>query len=132
MKATIGHIIFNVKAFSESENFYDKLLIGMGFKIDHIDVGDFGKIKSYKQGEHNLWIRFDNNTKSEKFVRNVGLDHLAFKLKSKNEVDKIYKLVSKLDVDITHEPKRYPDYSDTYYAFYFRDPNGIPLEVYLQ
>jgi len=26
MKAIIGHIIFNVKAFNESELFYDKLL----------------------------------------------------------------------------------------------------------
>jgi catechol-2,3-dioxygenase len=132
MKAIIGHIIFNVKEFNESELFYDKLLNEMGFKIDYVSEGDFGKMKSYKQGEHNLYIRFDKNIKSEKFVRNVGLDHLAFELKNETEVDKIYELIKNLNVKITSEPKKYPEYTESYYACYFRDPNGIPLEVYLQ
>ena len=132
MKAIIGHIIFNVKQFNKSELFYDKLLTEMGFEIDHVDKGEYGKMKSYKQGEHNLWIRFDKNEESRQFIRNVGLDHLAFELNSKIEVDKVFKLIKTLDVKITRKPKKYPEYSESYYAFYFRDPNGIPLEVYLQ
>lgn len=132
MKGIIGHIILNVKDFDKSELFYDKLLTEIGFMIDHIDEGDFEKVKSYRQGEHNLWIRFDRQKESEKFVRNVGLDHIAFEMKSKPEVDKIYELIKKLNVKITREPKKYPEYTETYYAFYFRDPNGIPLEVYMQ
>jgi len=132
MKAIIGHIIFNVKEFNESELFYDKLLTAMGFEIDYVSEGDSGIMKSYKQGEHNLYIRFDRTKKSEEFVRNVGLDHLAFELNSETEVDKIYNLINKLNVKITREPKKYPEYTESYYAFYFRDPNGIPLEVYLQ
>ena len=132
MKGIIGHIFLNVKDFNESEFFYDKLLTLMGFEIDHVDEGDFGKLKSYKQGEHNIWIRFDRKKESEQFVRNVGLDHLAFELKSESEVDKTYEVVKKLNVKITREPRKYPEYSETYYAFFFRDPNGIPLEIYLQ
>ena len=132
MKAIIGHIIFNVKEFNESEIFYDKLLTEMGFEIEYVSEGEFAKMKSYKQGEHNLYIRFDQNIKSEKFVRNVGLDHLAFELNSESKVDKIFDLIKKLNVKITREPKKYPEYTESYYAFYFRDPNGIPLEVYLQ
>ena len=82
MKAIIGHIIFNVKEFNHSELFYDQLLTEMGFEIDHVDEGEFGNMKSYKQGEHNLWIRFDRKKDSEQFVRDVGLDHLAFELKN--------------------------------------------------
>ena len=89
-------------------------------------------MKSYKQGEHNLWIRFDRNKESEQFVRDVGLDHLAFGLDSETEVNRIYELIKKLNVKITCGSKKYPEYSETYYAFYFRDPNGIPLEIYLQ
>lgn len=132
MKAIIGHIILNVKDFNESELFYDKLLSEIGFEVDHVDKNDFVKMKSYKQGEHNLWIRYDQQKKSEKFVRNVGLDHLAFELKSKTEVDKVYRLIKELNGKITCEPKKYPEYTNTYYAFYFRDPNEIPLEIYLQ
>ena len=132
MKAIIGHIILNVKEFNESELFYDKILTEMGFEIEYVSEGDLGIMKSYKQGEHNLYIRFDRTRKSEEFVRNVGLDHLAFELNSETEVDKIYELIKKLNVKITREPKKYPEYTESYYAFYFRDPNGIPLEVYLQ
>lgn len=132
MKAIIGHLILNVKNFEQSELFYDKLLTEIGFKIDPVDEGDFGKMKSYKQGEHNLWIRFDSQKESKPFVRDTGLDHLAFQLKSESEVDKVYELFKKINAKITREPKKYPEYTDTYYAFYFRDPNGIPLEVYMQ
>ncbi len=132
MKAIIGHIILNVKYFSKSELFYDKFLTEIGFKIDHRNESEFKKMKSYKQGEHNLWIRFDGNKGSEKFVRNVGLDHLAFELNSETEVNDVYELVKKLNVKISRKPKKYSEYSETYYAFYFRDPNEIPLEVYIQ
>ncbi|MEL6822112.1 MAG: VOC family protein [Calditrichota bacterium] len=132
MKAIIGHIFLNVKEFNESELFYDQLMTELGFEIDHVDQGDFGKMKSYKQGDHNLWIRFDNHKQSEPFVRDVGLDHLAFELKTEAEVDQVFKRVKKLNVRITREPRKYPEYTETYYAFYFRDPNGIPLEVYRQ
>lgn len=132
MKAIIGHIILNVKDFSESEDFYDTLMSKLGFHIDHFDQGDFGKMKSYKQGEHNLWIRFDKNKESQPFIRDIGLDHLAFELQTEDEVDEIYDLIKQLHVNITREPRKYAEYTDTYYAFYFRDPNGVPLEVYKQ
>jgi len=132
MNGIIGHIILNVKDFVESELFYDSLLQALGFEIDHFDSGEWGKIKSYKQGEHNLWIRYDTQKDSKEFVRDVGLDHLAIEVKNENEVDEIFEIVNKLNVLITREPKKYPEYSETYYAFFFRDPNGIPLEVYMQ
>lgn len=130
MKAIIGHIILNVKNFDESEIFYDKLLVKIGFEIHHFEEWNSGKTKSYRQGEHNLWIKYNSNEKSKSFIRNVGLDHLAFQLNSKTEVDKVYNLLKTMSIEITRKPQKYPDYSETYYAFYFRDPNGIPLEVY--
>ncbi len=132
MKAIIGHIILNVKNFSTSEPFYDKLLLLMGFQIDHMDQGDYGQMKSYKQGEHNLWIRYDKQNPSQDFVRNVGLDHIALHVDNKAEVDQCYDVVKALKVEITRAPKVYPEYSKNYYAFFFRDPNGIPLEIYFE
>ena len=67
---------------------------------------------------------------SKGFVRNVWLDHLAFYVKSSKKVDEIYKIVTTLGYKITRQPNEYPEYSEWYYAFYFRDPNGIPLEVF--
>lgn len=132
MKAIIGHIILNVKEYGQSEIFYDILMQELGFNIEHTDIGHWGKMKSYRQGEHNLWIRFDAQKESQEFVRDVGLDHLAFEVHCKEEVDHIFKIVQNLHVKITREPRLYPEYTDSYYAFFFRDPNGIPLEIFLQ
>lgn len=132
MKAIIGHIILNVKDFNISEQFYDRLFLSMGFEINHIDQGDYGQMKSYKQGEHNLWIRYDKQNPSHDFVRNVGLDHLALLVDNKLAVDDCYELAKELNVKITRAPKVYPEYSEQYYAFFFRDPNGIPLEIYFE
>lgn len=131
MQSIIGHIILNVRNYQESESFYDSLLNFLGFRSEHMDEGVQYKMKSYRQGAHNLWIRYDDRQKSEEFVRDVGLDHLAFAVEHRADVDRAYELVKELNVPISRSPKRYPDYTETYYAFYFRDPNGIPLEIYV-
>jgi len=130
MKSTIGHIILNVKHFGKSETFYDKLMTELGFKIVFkINENEYALV-SYNQGEHTLWIRCDKKAEHNEFVRDVGLDHLAFLVNSQNDVDCLFEIVRNLDVKITRQPKNYPEYTDTYYAFYFRDPDGVPLEIY--
>lgn len=58
-----------------------------------------------------------------------GLHHLCLKAKSVEMVDHIYELLLKKDAHIFDAPQKYPDYTDTYYAVYFADPDGIKLEV---
>lgn len=41
----------------------------------------------------------------------------------------MFAMIKELGAEITREPKEYPEYTDKYYAFYFRDPDGIPLEI---
>lgn len=130
MKSSIGHIILNVKDFPISEKFYDELMQKLGFRIDHQDENEECILKSYMCSEHNLWIRFSKVDESKNFVRNVGLDHLAFLVESKTNVVETYELIKKLNVKITRKPKAYPEYTETYFAFFFRDPNEIPLEIY--
>lgn len=125
----IAHIILNVMDFAVSERFYDEVLGGIGFVCNHREVENGVSVKSYIKDGHNLWIRYDENSQQNEFVRNVGLDHIALLAGSKDEVDRLFEVVSRLNVVITKEPKYYPEYTDRYYAFYFRDPCGIPLEV---
>jgi catechol 2,3-dioxygenase-like lactoylglutathione lyase family enzyme len=127
--AHIGHIILNVSDFKTSESFYDRLLISVGFDVDYREEDSNGAAKSYCLNEHNIWIKFDPSVKSQSFVRNVGLDHLAIFVDSSIEVDRIHNELSVSGAVITRPPTYYSEYSDTYYAFYFRDPDGIPLEV---
>jgi len=125
----IAHIILNVRDFKESELFYDMILGKLGFTEDFKEVDSKGAVKSYRRDTHNIWIKYNNETVHNDFVRDIGLDHIAFLAESKSEIDKLFELVRTFDVKITREPRKYPEYTENYYAFYFRDPNGIPLEI---
>src|SRR5665213_2264097 len=124
----IAHIMFNVSDFSRSEEFYDRLLLRLGFSANHREEIEGVAVKSYVLNEHNIWIRSDRAAPHQPFVRDTGLDHLALAARSKSEVDDLYEALREANVTITRPPAIYPEYSPDYYAFYFRDPDGIPLE----
>jgi catechol 2,3-dioxygenase-like lactoylglutathione lyase family enzyme len=125
----IGHIILNVSNFETSEEFYDRILLEIGFASDYREQNVDWAAKSYRLNEHNIWIKWDADHASSSFVRFPGLDHLAFFVDSKADVDRMYELLEFAKVYITRPPSRYPEYSPEYYAFYFRDPDEIPLEI---
>ena len=125
----IGHIILNVSDFDQSEEFYDRILLKIGFETDYREKSNDWSAKSYKLREHNVWIKSELSQISLPFVRNVGLDHLAFFVDSADFVDEIFHDLTVMGAKITRAPRHYPEYSPQYYAIYFRDPDGIPLEV---
>jgi catechol 2,3-dioxygenase-like lactoylglutathione lyase family enzyme len=125
----IGHIILNVSNFEISEAFYDRILLKIGFISDHREETTDFAIKSYRLNEHNIWIRWDAGNIHQPFVRDVGLDHIALFVDSKPEVDEMYAELKSSNARITRPPAHYPEYSPEYYAFYFRDPDEVPLEI---
>lgn len=126
----LAHIILNVKDFAESEKFYDMLLPPLGWKIRRAEDEEECIIKSYGDDQQcNLMIRYDKKNLAQDFIRNVGLDHICFKVKQKETIDSLHEMIKSSWVKITRSPEHYPDYSPIYYAFYFRDPSGIPLEI---
>ncbi len=129
MAAVIGHIILSVSHFKESCEFYDNVLIPLGFQSDWIEENENLGIKQYCSAGHTLFIRCDKKREHKEFVRDVGLDHLAIKVSERIHVDEAFhKIKNEMKVE-AKEPKEFPEYSSKYYAFYFRDPDGIPLEI---
>ena len=57
-----------------------------------------------------------------------GLHHLCFQVADMSIVDEIAQGLQKLDIEVT-EPRLYPEYGADYYAVYFKDPDGIELEI---
>lgn len=128
----IGHIVLNVREFLKSEEFYDNLLSSLGYVENYREENSSYSVKSYKHevaDAPEFWIKCENTAEHHSFVRDIGLDHLAFKVRSKAEVDRTFEKFIKAGTTITRTPAAYPEYSPEYYAFYFRDPDGIPLEV---
>lgn len=57
-----------------------------------------------------------------------GIHHLALRAKSREEVDKLHQVLSKMDAEILDAPREYPQYEPGYYSVFFLDPDGIKLE----
>ena len=58
-----------------------------------------------------------------------GLQHLAWRAQSREEVDRLHALLVENGVTILNAPAHYPEYSGDYYAVFFADPDGIKLEL---
>lgn len=131
MKGKISHINLSVSDMERSTDFYNKLLFPMGFKRSLDESGKWGAVLGYRGDGFDLEIIHEKGIKYKLFNRFVGLNHICFEVSSKKKVDEMYKLVKTFKVKITRKPRKYPSYTKKYYAFYFRDPDGIPLEIAL-
>ena len=57
-----------------------------------------------------------------------GLDHLCFRARSREDVDRVYEFLKEIGADIVRAPQDGPS-EPGYYSLSFRDPEGIGLEV---
>jgi len=58
-----------------------------------------------------------------------GLQHLAFMVKTRSEVDAVHELATKLGSTVIHAPQHFPQYPPPYYATFWLDPFGFMLEA---
>lgn len=136
MNIKVDHIQFTVKDFNKAEEFYDKLMPLLGFDLDRkskgrVEAHDFNVIEYV--GET---ITIGINSPREKFKnddvhrRKPGsLHHLAFGTNSVEEVDGLYTKIKGIGANIVDPPKFYPQHGEKYYALFFKDPDGIKLEI---
>jgi len=129
MATGFAHLVLNVSDFRISERVYDAFLSALSFTTEYVEVTNDWAAKSYRCGQHNLWLKWEHSRDHQEFVRDVGLDHLSFLASSKEQVDDFFRLIESLGLLVTRTPRDYPEYSESYYTFYFRDPDGIPLEI---
>ena len=136
MKPIIDHIQITVKDIKVAEDFYDKFLHVLGFNINNkvsafIEEHDFHVIEY----SHEL-LAFAITSPRQAFMNDSinrrkpgALHHLAFKADSQAEVDNAYLELLKIGAIIVSEPQIHPEYSENYYAVYFKDMENIKLCV---
>ena len=59
----------------------------------------------------------------------VGLQHLAFMVKTRSAVREVHQLVQRLGGEVLHEPQPFPQYAPPYFATFWLDPFGLMLEA---
>lgn len=137
MQPRIDHIQITVKDFEQAVKFYDQLMPILGFDLSkkgggRVEAHDFD-VAEYVHDNIVIGINSPRKKFKDDLVhrRKPGsLHHLAFRANSAKEVDDVYpKIASIPDVQIVDPPKFYPQHGEAYYALFFKDPDGIKLEI---
>ena len=119
----LDHIDLRVKDFKRAMKFYQRLLPEVGFISDRSDE---------------TWGTFYSAAKdmpSDFFGFTEDRDHqpngtrISFWADTRDEVDRIAKLVREIGGQNFEGPEVCAEYSPGYYAFFFEDPDGNKLEI---
>ncbi len=122
----IAHIALSVKNLEKSKPFYKELLQFLGLKLIHD-----GKESCYHVGSRTgiLIQQINKNNNTVEFNQNnIGLHHLCFRARSKQDIIKLHKKLLKMNVHIVRGPLD-GAWAPGYYYILFEDPDGIRLEV---
>jgi len=136
MKPKLDHLQITVKDFNKAVKFYDKLMPILGYDLSlknqgRVDANDFDVVEYV----HPL-LTFGINSPRKEFInddvhrRTPGsVHHIAFRAESNEEIDQLYPLIEDIGAHIVNPPKFYPQHGEKYYALFFKDLDGIKLEI---
>ena len=122
----MAHVILTVSSFEKALAFYGDLLPSLGMQ----KVFENEKFGYWVGGRTALGIqRCDDDYRSEKFVQyRVGLHHLCFRAKSREDIDKVAEKLRMMGAEIVRGPQT-GDWAPGYYYVLFEDPDSIRLEI---
>lgn len=121
------HIEIYVSDLNKSRLFYSWLLSNLGFEL--FQEWDLG-FSYQKDGFYIVFVQA-----KEKYIKNgynrcnIGLNHLAFRCSSKEEVDQIREQLIERKVDLLYDDKYPFAGGKEHYAVYFEDPDRIKIEI---
>ena len=129
MKSKVAHIYLYVSDLKRSYDFYSKFLTFLDYR-ETVNK-DWGF--AYNNEGTSIWFEVARKGHVEKGYhrKRIGLNHLAFRVNSRDEVDKFNKEFLKPHKIPTlyDTPKPFLEYEEGYYAVFFEDPDRIKLEI---
>ncbi len=123
----IDHIYIAVTDMRRSEEFYDRVMDVLGFRKIGEDRDGEEHIHYYnRQFGFTLRPARSETTAHDPFA--PGLHHFCFRVVDNAAVDRAAAKLQSAGLEVT-QPQSYPEYAPDYYAIFFRDPDGVRLEV---
>ena len=123
----IHHIELYVSDLNISMNFGEWFLEGLGYtRFQSWENG-----RSFKFGETYLvFVQVEEQFNDKSYHRcGVGLNHLAFQARSREQVDEVTRILEKREVPILYQDRHPYAGGDSHYAVYFEDPDRIKVEL---
>jgi catechol 2,3-dioxygenase-like lactoylglutathione lyase family enzyme len=121
----IAHVFVTVSDFARSRAFYAQLLPYLGL----VPVMDADGFYYCVGGRTAFGLRpAAPEHRGERFVQQrVGLHHLCFRSRTREDVDLLYVKLVELGARVVHAPEE-GAWAPGYYSLLFEDPDGIRLE----
>ena len=113
------HVVFGVRDYERSKNFYLKVLAPIGVEV--LAENDLG-IEMSSDGKSSLCIR-------RKPDANPAHLHIAFIAENREQVQDFHRIALESGARDNGGPGIRPNYSDYYYAAYVLDPDGHNIEL---
>ena len=122
----VAHVFLTVSDFEACRPFYEKLLRFLGL----VPVLDMDGMLYCVGGRTAVGIvRGEDGFRSERFAQlRVGLHHLCFRARERDDVDALHDFLVGLGARIVRPPEEGP-WAPGYYSVLFEDPDGIRLEM---
>ena len=119
----LDHIDLRVKDLDAAFKFYRTLLPELGFTCDRSD-SDWGTFYATGRDKPSEFFGFTEDRHHQ-----PNGTRIAFWADTREEVDRIARLVREIGGINLEGPEVCADYSPGYYAFFFEDPDGNKLEI---
>jgi len=128
----VGHVDLVCRDLERSLAFYAAVFGPLGLEPPHLVEGERGEQIHYLRfpvpGSGSLGLR--QALEEQQFeLYAPGLHHVSFAVETDAEVDGVHAAAAAAGAEILHAPRVWPQYSSTYYATFFLDPDGFRIEV---
>jgi catechol 2,3-dioxygenase-like lactoylglutathione lyase family enzyme len=122
----VAHVILTVSNWEQCRRFYERFLPFLG--LQPIFAGE--KFIYHVGGRTAVGInRREEGDAGERFVQgSLGLHHVCFRCRSREDVDRVYAFLQGEEVAIIRAPEAGP-WAPGYYSVLFEDPAGIRIEL---
>jgi catechol 2,3-dioxygenase-like lactoylglutathione lyase family enzyme len=115
----LDHLSIQCADISASANFYDAVLAPLGCRR----VMDFGAAIGYGTDSPDFWIG------AHETGDGFRESHIAFQAASRDAVQAFFEAAVTDGAEVLHEPRLWPEYHESYYGAFVRDPDGNNVEA---
>ena len=129
----LGHLGLNVDDLALARRYYDRLMPEVGFEA--FPLHDESDQFAYRPaaGRRGTYLFFyaaaEPGGPAGYSHHRSGLQHLAFMVPTRAQVERVRDVAVELGSDIVHRPREFPEYPPPYYATFWHDPHGFLLEA---
>ena len=124
----IDHIGLNVPDLAAAKSYYDAMMPDLGYE-PFFSASEQFSYRPAGEKPGTMVFFYVAPQKSQYVRKNVGLEHLAFRARTRAQVEAAHAKAVEIGSQILFTPRLFPQYHASYYASFWFDPHGFLLEI---